>query len=159
MKKIILLLLFVLSTSIYAQVGQDVRTEVVFEETFSIATGATSTRTTKPFKTYSDTLSFQIEVASADSLDAANPLSGDSLTIAFKILPLSVGGLQDTTTVTYWTTVVSKGAKQGRVAFGDNVALTSSKQFSALGYISVTNVTAGTQSVKVRVYAIRKFRR
>jgi hypothetical protein len=159
MKKIILLLLLVLSTTAYSQVGQDVKSEVVLEESFTIDSSATSTFYSKLFSIYSDTLSFQIEVTSADSLDAANPLSGDSLTIAFKILPLTVNGLQDTTSVTYWTTVVSKGAKQGRAAFGDNVALTSSKQFRAKGYMTVTSAATGKQKVKIRVYSIRKWRR
>lgn len=152
--KTLLVLLFALIGYANAQVNTY---DAVFEKSMRATTGQTLTDYFQIGALDSDTLAFVIEVDSADSLDAANPLSGDSLAITVKMLPQSPGGFTDTTTVTYWTTVVSKTATQGRVSFGTGIPLGPAKIFGARGYITVTNTTGGTQSFKLRVWKIRKY--
>ena len=157
MRTLLISLLFLIGFNVYAQTGADVRTDVVYEKTLSADSAATVSDYFDVFTLYSDTLAFIVEVVEADSLDIANPISGDSLAISVRMLPKSPGGFMDTTTVTYWTTVVSKTATQGRVAFGTNIPLLPSQTYGAKGYITATNTTGGKQKFRIRVYAIRKF--
>lgn len=160
MKSILISLLLLIGFNAYAQNGgADLQWEIVYDKSTRIAGADTLNEYFEGINLYSDTLSFVVEVIQADSLDAANPLSGDSLGITVKMLPRGPGLATDTTTVAYWTTVVSKTATQGRIAWGTNVPLLPSQQFTARGYITIVNNTTGYQNVKVRVYAIRKFRR
>lgn len=152
--KTLFVLLFILVGYAKAQVNTY---DPVYEKSMKATTGQTLTEYFQIGGIDSDTLSFIVEVVTADSLDLANPLSGDSLAITVKMLPQSPGGFTDTTTVTYWTTVVSKTATQGRVSFGTGIPLGPSKVFGATGYISVTNTTGGTQNFQLRVWKIRKY--
>lgn len=160
MKSLLVTLLLLIGYSAYGQNGgSDLQWEIVYDKSTRIAAADTLIEYFEGINLYSDTLSFIVEVIQADSLDAANRLSGDSLAITVKMLPRGPGGATDTTTVPYWTTVVSKTATQGRVAFGTDIPLLPSHQFTARGYISAINTTSGYQNVQIRVYAIRKFRR
>lgn len=160
MKKLLILLMLLSSIALKAN---EPTIDLVYDETISIDSAYSkefrlSDKVIGGFRMYSDTLSFQLEVASATGLTTSN--AGDSLDITFKLLPISYNGLQDTTTYANWLTVLTKGEDQGRVAYGSQVPLLPSQKHAGKGYITILNKKYPTkQTVRIRIYAIKQNRR
>lgn len=159
MKKIILLLVTVLSfygmSEGAGRSTPDIELVTVFEETFTLADSTADTVVGKTFIPYADSLSFVVEIASADSMSA----DGAKTDVDARIRYLTVTGISDTTAYANLVVVANKPAAAGNALFGNTVALPSSKKGSrARLEVLVKNMNDGAQTIKIRIYAIKEWR-
>lgn len=158
MKNILLILVVVLSFYSVTN-GADnynkIDVETVFEKEFTLDTNEVDTVVTGMFPIYCDSLSFVVEVVSADSMNT----DGAKVDVDARIRYMTVRGTADTTAYANLTSAVVMLAAENNAKFGSTLNLPSAYKGSrARLEINAKNTNDGTQKIKIRIYAIKEWR-
>lgn len=159
MKNIIMILSIVLvlfSISNGATNYNNIEYKTIYEKTFVLDTSEVDTVITEPFGLYSDSLTFVVEIVSADSLTKYR--NGDSTAVNVRLRYLTPYGTQDSTLYANLPVAVDKGAGAGSVVYGNRIPLTSAKKAGKGRLeINIGHTYSTPQTVRIRIYAIKEW--